>query len=358
MALDLGGRVEEARAGYEWLRGKQRADGSWHTYYLGDEVEDPTLDTNVTCYVATGAWHHYLTTGDTRVPPRAVAHGGGGDRLRARLPARDGRDRVARRRSRRRRAAHRVVEHPPQPALRDRDRGAARSRAPRLGAVARRARDRDRAPSRRVPRQGALGDGLVLPDPRRRAARLPGQRARRDRMVDVRGRKPRAALCVGPPVDHRGRDVRDGDGARRDRRARAGARVVRGRCSSCAPRTAATGPASHFEGEEFEAAGELYPEEQPTWNSAAVVLAANALVGTGPTAGLFRGERLPKGLTADELLAAGVEIERERAAVPPADRSALDVRDAALRAPGGCRWWSAGSKSPDATARVHTSNGA
>ena len=50
---------------YEWLRGKQRADGSWHAYYLGNEVEDPTLDTNVTCYVATGAWHHFLTTGDT-----------------------------------------------------------------------------------------------------------------------------------------------------------------------------------------------------------------------------------------------------------------------------------------------------
>ena len=65
MALDLGGHVEGARAGYEWLRNKQHADGSWHAYYIGDEVEDPTLDTNVTCYVATGAWHHYLTTGDT-----------------------------------------------------------------------------------------------------------------------------------------------------------------------------------------------------------------------------------------------------------------------------------------------------
>ena len=70
---------------------------------------------------------------------------------------------------------------------------------------------------------------------------------------------------------------------------------------------------SHFEGGVFEGPGELYPEEQPTWNSAAVVLAANALVGSGPTAGLFRGERLPKGLTTDELIAAGVEIERDRA---------------------------------------------
>jgi hypothetical protein len=71
---------------------------------------------------------------------------------------------------------------------------------------------------------------------------------------------------------------------------------------------------AHFEAEEFRSAGELYPEEQPTWNSAAVVLAANAIAGDGPTAGLFRGERLPEGLTAAELLAAGVEIERERGA--------------------------------------------
>ncbi|HUV09553.1 MAG TPA: hypothetical protein VMX12_01150, partial [Acidimicrobiia bacterium] len=51
--------------------------------------------------------------------------------------------------------------------------------------------------------------------------------------------------------------------------------------------------------------------EQPSWNSAAVVLAANALGGTGPTAGLFRGEDLPIGLTPAELIEAGAEIEAE-----------------------------------------------
>ena len=44
------------------------------------------------------------------------------------------------------------------------------------------------------------------------------------------------------------------------------------------------------------------------------MLAANALGGTGPTAGLFRGEGLPGGLTAQELIDAGAEIEAERAA--------------------------------------------
>jgi len=65
MALDVGGRHDAARAAYDWLARVQRADGGWHAYYLGDDIEDPTLDTNVTCYVATGAWHHHLITGDT-----------------------------------------------------------------------------------------------------------------------------------------------------------------------------------------------------------------------------------------------------------------------------------------------------
>ncbi len=71
---------------------------------------------------------------------------------------------------------------------------------------------------------------------------------------------------------------------------------------------------ANFEGERFADDGELYPVEQPTWNSAAVVLAANALGGDGPAAGLFRGEGLPAGLTADELIEAGQTIESERGA--------------------------------------------
>jgi hypothetical protein len=68
----------------------------------------------------------------------------------------------------------------------------------------------------------------------------------------------------------------------------------------------------NFEGADWQGEGELYPVEQPTWNSAAVVLAAHALTGVGPTAGLFRGEGLPAGLAAEELIAAGAEIEAER----------------------------------------------
>jgi hypothetical protein len=44
----------------------------------------------------------------------------------------------------------------------------------------------------------------------------------------------------------------------------------------------------NFEGERFDEPGQHFTADQPTWNSAAVVLAAHALDGSGPTASLFR----------------------------------------------------------------------
>ena len=70
----------------------------------------------------------------------------------------------------------------------------------------------------------------------------------------------------------------------------------------------------NFEDERYHEPGEYFTAEQPTWNSAAVVLAANALGGSGPTAGMFRGEGLPGGLSAEELIEAGSAIEADRAA--------------------------------------------
>ena len=64
MALALGGRVDEARRGFDWLRSTQRPDGAWHQYYIGDEVEQDKLDANVVAYVAAGVWHHWLLTSD------------------------------------------------------------------------------------------------------------------------------------------------------------------------------------------------------------------------------------------------------------------------------------------------------
>ena len=68
----------------------------------------------------------------------------------------------------------------------------------------------------------------------------------------------------------------------------------------------------NFDDDRFDRPGEYFTADQPTWNSAAVVLAAHALGGEGPTAGLFRGEGLPVGLSAEELLEAGADINAER----------------------------------------------
>jgi hypothetical protein len=65
MALDVAQRHEQAAQAYRWLANTQRADGSWHNYYLTDgSVEETKLDTNVCAYIATGVWHHWLSTGD------------------------------------------------------------------------------------------------------------------------------------------------------------------------------------------------------------------------------------------------------------------------------------------------------
>ena len=64
MALTLGGRLDEAVAGYDWLRRTQAGDGAWATSYDGDTVLDPSVDTNQCAYVAVGLWQWWTVTGD------------------------------------------------------------------------------------------------------------------------------------------------------------------------------------------------------------------------------------------------------------------------------------------------------
>jgi squalene cyclase len=64
MGLDAAGLAAEAERAYLWLAGRQRPDGSWAMEYRDGEVSDPAADANFCAYVATGAWHHYLATGD------------------------------------------------------------------------------------------------------------------------------------------------------------------------------------------------------------------------------------------------------------------------------------------------------
>ena len=64
MALDVTGHHAAAERAYRFLARAQRRDGSWHRYYTASGVEEHKLDANCTAYVACGAWHHYLMTGD------------------------------------------------------------------------------------------------------------------------------------------------------------------------------------------------------------------------------------------------------------------------------------------------------
>jgi hypothetical protein len=64
MALVRGGRRAEAERAFDWLAATQLEDGTWCRYHLAEGIEDPRRDPNVGAYVATGAWWHYLCTGD------------------------------------------------------------------------------------------------------------------------------------------------------------------------------------------------------------------------------------------------------------------------------------------------------
>ncbi len=317
MALDVGGRHDEARRAYEWLRDIQNPDGSWHAYYIGNEVKDATLDTNVACYIATGVWHHYLASGDSAFLSEFWN------------------------------SVERTIDF-------------ALDHQTSTGELAWRADDPD---------DGALLTGSSSIHHSIRCAIAIAERLGHER--------PDWELSVGAlaiAIAHRPERFLDKDrwamdwyypvlgGALRgpSAQARIASRwetfVVKGRgvrCVSDQPWVTAAETCElvmaldaigetdqarellswvqflrhedgsywcgmNFDGDAFNEMGAYFTEDQPTWNSAAVVLAAYALGNDGPVAGLFRGEGLPVGLSPDELIAAGVEIENEARSVRPA----------------------------------------
>ena len=66
MALSACGLREPARRAYRWLRETQRADGSWPVRSNPGGSTDPAAESHHAAYVAVGAWHEYLVTGDER----------------------------------------------------------------------------------------------------------------------------------------------------------------------------------------------------------------------------------------------------------------------------------------------------
>ena len=64
MALDAGGRHAEAARAYRWLQEAQLSDGSLWSRYIDGERTDRTKDSNLSTYLAVGAWHDFLATCD------------------------------------------------------------------------------------------------------------------------------------------------------------------------------------------------------------------------------------------------------------------------------------------------------
>ena len=65
MGLTIGGRHEQAKKGFDWLKKNQQKNGSWLAAYRDGEIEDGTrAETNYVAYIATGVWHFHLVTGD------------------------------------------------------------------------------------------------------------------------------------------------------------------------------------------------------------------------------------------------------------------------------------------------------
>jgi hypothetical protein len=71
MALDVGGEHDRARAAYRWLAARQRRDGAWAGSWAAeyrDGVETaPTPESNHAGYLAVGAWHSWLVSGDEQL---------------------------------------------------------------------------------------------------------------------------------------------------------------------------------------------------------------------------------------------------------------------------------------------------
>lgn len=313
MALDVGGHHEAAVGAYEWLAGMQLDDGGWYAYYLQNAVKDDTRDTNVSAYIANGVWHHYRTTDDPaflrrfwpvveraidfvldqqfetgEIAWRADDPGDGAlltgsssiySSLRCAIAIADrlGHDRPDWELSVGSLAI--AVAHRPERFL-DKERWAMDWYYPILGGVLRGSSAHARVASKwRTFVAPDRGVRCVSDQPWITAA----ETCELVMALDAIGAHEQALSLY--------RDVQ----FLRD------------------PESGGYWTGTNFEGEDWTAAGEHFPEEQPTWNSAAVVLAANALGGTQPTAGLFRGEGLPAGLTAEELIEAGAEIEAARA---------------------------------------------
>ena len=339
MALDVGGRHTEAERAYGWLASMQRPDGAWHAYYRGREIVDPTLDTNVSSYIAHGTWHHYLATGDAgfvaehwptveRAIDFALDH-----QLDSGAIAWHG--------------------NPTPDNQRGGNRDALLTGSSSIHASLRCALGLAQLQGHERPDWELSLAALAIAIAHRRSVFLDKARWAMDWYYPILAGVLRGEAAQLRLAAHWDTFVAEGRGVRcvsdhpwvtvaetcefvmaldavglTERAHELFAWVQFLRTDNGAYWTGA-----NFDGDRFDREGALFPVEQPTWNAAAVVLAANALGGTGRAAGLFRGEHLPIGLTTDDLLEAGQVIEAELAA----PRDGACSSSGAIGSPRGAR---------------------
>jgi hypothetical protein len=70
MALDVGGEHARAAAAYGWLASVQRPDGSWAAEYRRGRATDAAVESNHAGYLAVGIWHSWLCTSDETLVER------------------------------------------------------------------------------------------------------------------------------------------------------------------------------------------------------------------------------------------------------------------------------------------------
>ena len=65
MGLSIAGELQAAERAYDWLQSEQLDDGSWWASYVNGKAANVTRrETNYVAYIATGVWHHYLISKD------------------------------------------------------------------------------------------------------------------------------------------------------------------------------------------------------------------------------------------------------------------------------------------------------
>ncbi len=66
MGLNISGHGREAVLAFEWMKSNQNPDGSWFSSYKDGKPLDRTVESNMSTYIATGLFHHWLITRDTQ----------------------------------------------------------------------------------------------------------------------------------------------------------------------------------------------------------------------------------------------------------------------------------------------------